>query len=257
MRPSRGVRWGQNFLIDPNIQRKILALADIQPADRVLEIGPGRGMLTRGLMDRGAVLTAIEIDPTLGAQIQAEFPGATIVIGDALHHSYNFLPAPYKVVANLPYSVAVPLLMKLFEQRGRITKMVLMFQKEVAERLVAAPGSKAYGSLSVLAQFHAELSIVWSVPSSCFSPRPEVASSIVRVIPHSVPKTVVLDEAIFFRIVKGAFSHRRKQIHNALTDAGFPTDKTRQALSRARIDGARRAETLSLFNFSMLASAWQ
>ncbi|TAK02287.1 MAG: ribosomal RNA small subunit methyltransferase A [Candidatus Manganitrophaceae bacterium] len=247
--------WGQNFLIDHNIQRKILDAAEVQPGERIVEIGPGRGILTKGLLERGAELLAVEIDPLLVAALRQEIssPHFNLIQEDALHYPYHRIPSPYKVVANLPYYLSTPLLFRLLEERERISRMVLMLQREVAERLVSPVGGKNYGVLSVMVQLYAEVRIGFHVSRGCFRPRPDVDSSVIVLTPLPRPRVPVKDEALFGRIVRGAFGHRRKRLANALADAGFQRTAAEAALQKIGIDPARRGETLSLGEFALLA----
>lgn len=247
--------WGQNFLIDYNIQRKILDTAEIEMRERVVEIGPGRGILTKGLLERGAEVLAIEIDPLLVGALRQEISSAHLhlIREDALQYPYRQIPSPYKVVANLPYYLSTPLLFRLLEERQRISRMVLMLQKEVAERLVAAVGGKNYSVLSVMARLYADIRIAFHVSRGCFRPRPDVDSSVISLTPLSHPRVPIQDEALFGRIVRGAFGHRRKRLSNALADAGFPREQADAALRRIGLDPARRGETLSLSEFAALA----
>jgi len=256
-------KWGQNFLVDPNIAGKILDCAEIRPGERVIEIGPGQGILTQGLLERGAKVTAIEIDRDLIKILQTRFqdPSAsridphalTLVHGDALAFAYENVTAPYKVVANLPYNISSPLLFRLLEENKRIDRMILMLQKEVAERIVSVPGVKAYGALSVMVQYYADVSILFRVSPTCFRPRPKIASAVISLKPLAKPRVAVGDEALFKRIVKGAFQHRRKQLPNALRCAGFDEEKGLAALLQMKIDPKRRGETLSLQDFAQLS----
>lgn len=250
-RPKKS--WGQHFLIDHNIQRKILDAADLRPGERVVEIGPGRGMLTGGLLERGASVTAIEIDPLLIAPLREQFPKLELIHGDALRYPYETLPAPYKVVANLPYNLSTPLLFRFLEDRKRISRMTLMFQKEVADRLAAPVDSKSYGALSVIFQFYTDIKIAFIVSRGCFRPRPQVGSAVVTIIPLAQPRVSVRDETYLIRVVKGAFGHRRKQLVNALSDADFDREKVEAALGKAEIAPTRRGETLTLGEFAHLS----
>src|SRR5579884_423679 len=247
--------WGQNFLIDHNIKQKILDIPGMQPEERVVEIGPGRGILTQGLLERGAEVFAIEIDPLLVETLRKEFSSTHLhlIQGDALHYRYDEIPSSYKVIANLPYYISTPLLFRLLEERQRISRMVLMLQKEVAERLVAPVGGKIYGVLSVLVQLYADVRIAFSVSKSCFRPRPDVDSSVTVITPLSHPRVPIRDPAFFARVVRGAFAHRRKRLANALTDAGFPRAQAEAALQKMSLDRSRRGETLSLAEFALLA----
>lgn len=255
-RPPRPRKsWGQHFLIDYNIQRKILDAAEIRSGERVVEVGPGRGILTKGLLHRGAEVTAIEIDPQMIDLIRAEIadPRLHPILGDALRYPYETIPAPYKVVANLPYYISTPLLFRFLQERQRIDRMVLMLQREVAERLAAGIGSKSYGALSVILQFYADIRIAFTVSPACFRPRPQVGSAVITLRFLSAPRAPVRDEALFLQVVKGAFSHRRKSLTNALTDAGFPREQVESALFQMGLDRTRRGETLTLSEFAALS----
>jgi 16S rRNA (adenine1518-N6/adenine1519-N6)-dimethyltransferase len=253
VRPKKS--WGQHFLIDHNIQRKILDTAEIRPGEHVVEVGPGRGILTQGLLDRDATVTAIEIDPYLVDWVRKEItdPRLDLVLGDALRYPYEEVPGRYKVVANLPYYISTPLLFRFLEERQRIDRMVLMLQKEVAERLAAGIGKKSYGALSVILQFHADIRIAFTVSPACFRPRPQVGSAVIELKFLSSPRVPVRSEALFLKVVKGAFSHRRKNLTNALTDAGFPREQIESALFRMGLERTRRGETLTLQEFAVLS----
>lgn len=247
--------WGQHFLIDQNIQRKILDLAGIREGERVVEVGPGRGILTKGLLDRGASVTAIEIDPRLvnGLRQEIDDPRLDLVLGDALRYPYENIQGPYQVVANLPYYISTPLIFRFLKEHRRISRMILMLQKEVAERLAAGIGKKSYGALSVILQFYSEIEIAFTVPPACFRPRPQVGSAVIVLKFLTAPRLPVRDEALFVRVVKGAFSHRRKNMANALTDAGFDREKIDAALLKLSFDRNRRGETLSMAEFAALS----
>lgn len=245
-------RLGQNFLIDPNIVRKIVALAELGSSDHVLEIGPGRGILTEALSHAAGHVTAVEVDPRLHAYLetrQAEFPNVELVCDDALAYPVENLPMGTVVVANLPYYISTPLLFRLLDQRGRFPRMVLMLQAEVADRLVAKPGGSDYGVLSVMAQYAADITKSFRVSAQCFRPRPEVASAVVLLRAKEHVR-LGRQEAVAFRaLVKAAFAHRRKTIVNSLRDEGYGQDHTNQALIQLRLSPTARAETLSLEQF--------
>ncbi len=254
-RPKKSL--GQHFLIDGNIARKIIDLAAIAEGDRVVEIGPGRGILTKPLLRQGANVIAIEIDPVLSEGLKSDLahdPHFQLVLGDARQYPYPQIDAPFKVVANLPYNVATPILFRLLQERGRLTEMVVMVQKEVADRLAAKAGSKDYGVLSVLFQLVAEVKIAFTVSPNCFRPRPKVASAVIKITLLKEANVPVADEPFFAKVVHAAFSHRRKFLLNGLTDAGFARDRTIQALTESGIDPRRRAETLLLSEFAALAN---
>ncbi len=256
MRPRKS--WGQHFLVDYNIQRKILDLARIQPKDRVVEIGTGYGILTKGLLERGADVIGIELDRHLVQLLREEIPAASLlhlIEGDALRFPYQEVQGPYKVVANLPYYIATPLLFRLLDARQHILLMVLMLQKEVADRMVASVGDKSYGALSVIVQFYADVQVAFPVLRSCFRPRPGIDSCVVTVTPSPAPKASVLNEPYFLKVVKGAFAYRRKRLANALFHAGFPMLAIEAAIREVGLIPMRRGETLSLGEFASLANA--
>ncbi|NJN68974.1 MAG: ribosomal RNA small subunit methyltransferase A [Nitrospira sp.] len=180
--PAAIKHLGQNFLIDPNIIRKIITLAELSLNDSVLEIGPGRGILTDALCQSAGRVTAIEIDPRLHAYLterQTPFQNLTLVLGDAMTYPIEHLPLGTIVVANLPYYLSTPLLFRLLDQQHRFIRLVLMLQNEVADRLVAKSGSSAYGVLSLMAQYSAEITKAFKVSPQCFRPRPDVDSAVV------------------------------------------------------------------------------
>jgi 16S rRNA (adenine1518-N6/adenine1519-N6)-dimethyltransferase len=256
--PPPRKRLGQHFLIDPNIVRKIVALAALRPEETVLEIGPGRGILTKALAAEAGAVIAIEVDPVLHAYLAGTLggcPNVDLRLGDALAFEYREVPPRTVVVANLPYNVSTPLLAKLLEARARFDRLILMLQTEVAQRLASPPGSREYGSLSVLAQHAAEVALAFQVSPSCFRPRPKVGSTVVTLVPRQEPRWEARAEAAFGRLVRAAFAHRRKTIANSLRDEGLPPDRIAAALARAGIAPSRRAETLGLREFGALTAA--
>ena len=256
--PTPNKRLGQNFLIDPNIVRKIVALAELSPNDHVLEIGPGRGILTEALSRTAGHVTAIEVDSRLHAYLetkQAELPNVELVCDDALAYPVENLPMETVVVANLPYYISTPLLFRLLDQRGRFPRMVLMLQDEVADRLVAQPGGSDYGVLSVMAQYAADISKAFKVSAQCFRPRPEVASAVVLLRAKKRTRLSQQEEVAFRALVKAAFAHRRKTLVNSLRDEGYELHPVIETLQRLEIALARRAETLSVDDFLRLALA--
>ena len=254
-------KLGQNFLIDAGIVQGIVDAAEIEPGDRVLEIGPGIGTLTQGLAEAGAEVTAVELDkklPAVLAETLKAYENVTIVPGDILKVNSPAImgDAPFKVAANLPYYITTPILMALLERHLPITRMVTMVQKEVAERMVAGPGSKTYGALSVAVQYYTEPEIVLNVPPRSFIPAPEVDSVVIACKVRETPAVDVMEEKMFFRVVKAAFGQRRKTLANALCGGGFPKEQVRDAMERAGIDPTRRGETLTLEEFGRLADAF-
>lgn len=254
-------RLGQNFLVDGSVVKDIVAAAEIEEGDRVLEIGPGIGTLTQGLLEAGAHVTAVELDkklPAVLAETLAAYDHLRIVPGDILKTDIRALMEnqPFKVAANLPYYITTPILLALLEQHLPLTHIVTMVQKEVAERMIAAPGSKIYGALSVAVQYHTEPRIVREVAPRSFIPAPEVASAVIACQKRGKPPVEVTDERMFFRVARASFGQRRKTLANALLGTGASKDAVRRALDAAAIDEKRRGETLSLAEFARLANVF-
>jgi len=254
-------KLGQNFLIDAGIVRGIVAAAEVKEGDRVLEIGPGIGTLTQGLAETGATVKAVELDKKLPAVLKETlkaYPNVEIIPGDILKVNIPEImgPGPFKVAANLPYYITTPILMALLERHLPITMLVTMVQKEVAERMIAQPGSRTYGALSVAVQYYTEPTIVLDVPPRSFIPAPEVDSVVIACRVREMPAVQVHDEKLFFRVVKAAFGQRRKTLANALRGGGFPKEQVRDAMEQAGIDPMRRGETLELAEFGRLADAF-
>ncbi|MGE3559106.1 MAG: 16S rRNA (adenine(1518)-N(6)/adenine(1519)-N(6))-dimethyltransferase RsmA [Nitrospira sp.] len=253
--PAAVKRLGQNFLIDPNIVRKIIALADLSRNDDVLEIGPGRGILTEALCRSAGHITAIEIDPRLHAYLaerQPEFPNLTLALGDAMTYPIEQLPLGTIVVANLPYYLSTPILFRLLEQSHRFTRLVLMLQKEVADRLVAKPGSSDYGILSVMTQYSADVTKAFKVSAQCFRPRPDVESAVVLLRSKSEREQTGEERDLFSAFVRAAFAHRRKTLVNSLRDQGYEQTVVDEALAALQCSPSVRAENLSLDEFIAL-----
>ena len=250
-------KFGQNFLLDLNITDKIARAAGDLAGKHVIEIGPGPGGLTRSLWKAGAQdVTAIEFDPravaALGSLDQAAAGRLKIIPGDALNiNLLELVPAPRVIVANLPYNIATPLLANWLEQmrnhQGAFDRMVLMFQKEVADRIVAAPDSKIFGRLSVIAQWLCHADRVFDLPPSAFTPPPKVVSSIVRFMPKALPADAPSFQAVE-KITAAAFGQRRKMLKSCLK--AYPG-----ILEKAGIDGEKRAEQLGVEDFIALARA--
>jgi 16S rRNA (adenine1518-N6/adenine1519-N6)-dimethyltransferase len=250
--PPPNKRLGQHFLIDPNIVRKIVALAELGPSDHVLEIGPGRGILTEALCHAAGRVTAVEVDPRLHAYLetrQAELPNVELVCDDALAYPVESLPIGTVVVANLPYYISTPLLFRLLDQRGRFPRMVLMLQAEVADRLVAKPGGSDYGVLSVMAQYAAEITKSFRVSAQCFRPRPEVASAVVLLRTKERTRLSQQEDIAFRALVKAAFAHRRKTLVNSLKDERYDQQQATGALNSLSLSPTARAEILSVTQF--------
>lgn len=254
--PAAIKRLGQNFLIDPNIVRKIVALAELEPNDSVLEIGPGRGVLTGALCRVAGRVTAVEVDPRLHAYLserQTEFPNLSLILDDAMIYPIESLPVGTVVVANLPYYLSTPLLFRLLDQRDRFPRMVLMLQNEVADRLVAKPGSKDYGVLTVMAQYAADITKAFRVSAQCFRPRPEVGSAVVLLRTKERRELSREDESKFAALVKAAFAHRRKTLVNSLKDESYDQKPVIGALESLSLSPTARAEILSVTQFIELS----
>jgi 16S rRNA (adenine1518-N6/adenine1519-N6)-dimethyltransferase len=261
-RPQKGL--GQHFLVEPGVVKNILDRAELDPALPVLEIGPGLGALTIPLLERGFMVTAVEIDRGLAGWLEAEaapaWPGRLKVIqADVLEMDLaaeaSLSGGRISVLGNLPYQISTPLLFRLRETRSSIAQAVLMFQREVADRLTARPGTKDYGRLGVVFSLLARVERLLEVGPTVFFPRPKVGSTVVRIVFRESPEPALLSEPVFFEVVKAAFSRRRKTLKNALASA-FPPAEVEAALSAARVAPGRRAETLTAAEFAALADAF-
>lgn len=253
-------RLGQNFLVNPDVVQTIVDAAEVQEGDRILEIGPGIGTLTQGLLEAGAQVTAVELDkklPDVLAETLAGYENFHLVRADILKTDLRALMGvgSFKVVANLPYYITTPILMTLLERHLPMERIVTMVQREVAERMIASPGSKAYGALSVAVQYYTEPHIACFVPAHAFFPPPEVESAVIVGRILSQPPVPTKDEATFFRVVRAAFGQRRKTLRKALSATGKDKQAIERALQIANIDPVRRGETLSLDEFARLAEA--
>lgn len=262
---------GQNFLIDGNIINKIVESANINSQDVVLEIGPGIGTLTCALADRAAKVIVIELDKNLVVILKETLAGYNnieVISSDALKTNFDEIVSAktdgqygpgaksYKVVANLPYYITTPLIMHAMESHFNIDLMVFMIQKEVAARMVAQPGSKDYGALTLGVGYYSEPQLVARVPKKVFMPQPEVESTVVRLKILDNPPVPVESEEVFFQVVRAAFGQRRKTLINALTGGMEGLDKNQigQALSDSGINPERRGETLSFQEFASIAN---
>lgn len=265
-RPKK--RLSQNFLIDRNVAAKIIRTAQVSEADRVVEVGPGRGILTEFIVGAGAELTCVEIDPALATSLEKSFKGVAnfkVINEDALKFSFVDLAAggdkKFKLISNLPYNISGPMLAKLIDERKVFTSMYLMFQKEVAERIVAGPGTKAYGSLSVLAQTYMDVKLEFNIAPQLFRPIPKVESTLISLSVLSAPRVEVKSEEFFKSVVRSAFAQRRKTLSNALGSLCHDKagkggkDRILKALESSGIDPSRRGETLGLEEFSRLTRA--
>ena len=254
-------KLGQNFLIKRTVVDQIVAAADLGPDDQVLEVGPGIGTLTQGLAQSGACVKAIELDQRLLEVLDTtleSYDNVDIIHGDVLKLNVPEIMdyKPFKVVANLPYYITTPIIMSLLEAKLPIERLVVMVQREVALRMVAHPGTKDYGALSVAVQYYTEPDIVLEVPPKAFMPAPAVTSAVIRCRLRQKPPVHVDDERIFFRVVKAAFAQRRKTFSNSMKTTGLSKEQIAAILEQAGIDGQRRGETLGLQKFADLANAW-
>jgi len=256
-RPRR--RFAQHFLTQPRIAERIVALAQLREKETVVEIGPGRGALSSMLADVSAELWLVEIDRDLSAALRERFahnPRVHVIEGDALEIDLVELlrpHAPAVVVANLPYNIATPLLMQLIASPDVFVRLVLMMQREVAERLSASPGTKAYGALSVMFQLLACVRCEFTVGPAAFTPRPKVQSAVVLIEPRQPPAVTADEVREVRRVVRAAFSHRRKQLGNALAALG---GEVPAVLARTGIDPRRRPETLTVAEFVAVTRAF-
>ncbi len=247
-------RFGQNFLQDPNIIYQILGSIQVQKNQRWVEIGPGQGALTRPLLDKGVKLDIVELDRDLVALLTDKFsqqPQLTIHSGDALKFDFQALAntgAKLRIIGNLPYNISTPLLFHLLDNAETIEDMHFMLQKEVVDRICAGPGSKKYGRLSVMMQYHCRSELLFDVPPESFNPIPKVMSAIVRLIPHSQPPVNIPSIESLNKIVTQAFSQRRKTLRNSLKKL-----LNEKQINNLEINPKLRAEEISLRDFAKLA----
>jgi 16S rRNA (adenine1518-N6/adenine1519-N6)-dimethyltransferase len=246
----------QNFLFDPGILKRIIQIANIKPDDTVLEIGPGPGRLTRLLSERAGRVVAVELDRKLYEKLTVymrDRDNVELIRGDALRYPYEDIKEKFKVVANIPYHITTPIIFKLLEQRDRLLSMTLTIQKEVAERIVAKPGSKKYGVPSLMVQYWGRPRMKFLISRKAFRPVPRVDSACLHVDVLKKPSVEVIDEGLFFHVIKKAFSHRRKTLHNSLKGLLPDVDKI---LEEASIVPSLRPEVLSIKEFASLADAF-
>ena len=258
-RPRKSL--GQHFLTDPRIANRIVAAAEPTPGDTIVEIGPGTGVLTRRLAGQAGRVVAVELDQRLAAELpgRLEHPdNLTVHHGDARHLAVADLPGvgtEYKVVANLPYYAAAPIVRRLLEAECPPSVMVVMVQREVAEAMTAKPGAMTL--LSVATQFYAEPSVVVQVPARAFRPPPKVSSTVVKLAVRATPAATVVDRERFFALVRAGFAAPRKQLRNSLMQGtGADGDTVSGALAEAGIDGQRRPAMLTIGEWGMLDAAW-
>jgi 16S rRNA (adenine1518-N6/adenine1519-N6)-dimethyltransferase len=252
MLPRPRKRFGQHFLTDRHYLGRIVAAIGPERDDAMVEIGAGTGLLTAELASRVGHLHVIEIDRDLAARLRNRFPAAQVTVheGDVLDFDFASLPAPMRVVGNLPYNVSTPILFRIAALEGRVRDATFLLQREVVDRMVAAPATGAYGRLSVMLQYRFEMHSLLHVPPGAFTPPPKVDSSVVRMVPLGPERARANDEGAFERLVAAAFSQRRKTLRNATAGITGP-----EAFARAGIEPGRRGETLSVAEFIALSNA--
>lgn len=253
--------FGQNFLINEEVLEKTIEGMNLNNDSCVIEIGAGIGTLTQEMAKNCKRVMAIEIDdkliPVLDETL-ADFNNVKIIHNDVLKVDFNNLIQEeglghVKVAANLPYYVTTPIITKIFNEKPPIESMTLMLQKEAGERIMAAPNTDAYGVISILVQYYAEVEMICSVPPESFIPQPRVESVVININIKKEPRVNVLDESLFFRIIKNSFSMRRKTLWNALKQTGLTEDKLKEAFEASGVDPKRRGETLSIEEFGKLS----
>jgi 16S rRNA (adenine1518-N6/adenine1519-N6)-dimethyltransferase len=256
-------RWGQHFLVDRNILSKVVRKAGLEKEDVVLEIGPGLGEMTLALAREVREVIAVEIDRKLVKLLKektADLSNILVLEGDILKISFEQLyhqgGQQLKVVANLPYQISTPLLFRFIESKQLFSTLTLMLQREVAERMIASPGGKDYGPLSIFAQSVSDLSIKFYIKPSAFFPPPKVESAVIHMLWKARPLVSLEEEGWFKKVVKGCFSYRRKRLINALRHADLlPPEDLERRIERIGIDSQRRPETLTIQEFVRLADA--
>lgn len=256
---------GQNFLTDINIVKKIVDSADVTEDDVIIEVGPGIGTMTLELAKRAKKVIAIEIDKRLIPVLEdslSNFSNVQIINMDVMKVDINAIISEnegsnIKIVANLPYYITTPIIMKFLEEETNVDIMVFMIQKEVAQRIVAQPGRKDYGSLSVAVQYYSKPEKVFDVSPHCFVPQPDVDSTVIKLVINKQPPVELLDKSMFFKTVKCSFAQRRKTLINALYNSGGfneSKEQIKEILKDIGIDEKARGETLSIQQFAMLSN---
>lgn len=249
-------RFGQNFLVDANIIDRIVHAINPSPEDSLIEIGPGQGALTDKLISQCRHLDVIEIDRDLAAEFTWRYDGNErfcLHNADVLKFDFTTLPvqpAGYKIIGNLPYNISTPLLFHLFACKQLFSELLFMLQLEVVNRMCASPGSKDYGRLSIMTQYHCKVEKLFRVPPTAFRPQPKVESAIIRLQPLAQPPLAATDANLLETVVRTAFSQRRKTLQNSLKKL---VDKA--VLEELSIDGSRRPETLSLEEYVSISNA--
>ena len=259
-------KFGQNFLIDPHVLDKIINAAEITKEDCVIEIGPGIGSVTQALIDNAGKVISIEIDDQLIPILTEQFGGCEnfrLIHKDVLKVDLHKIIAEespnrrIKVVANLPYYITTPIIMMLLEHNLPIESITVMVQKEVADRMASGPGSKQYGAITVAMKYYCDTYLVANVPQNCFMPRPNVDSAVIKLTLHQEPIVDINDEEQLLKIIKAAFSQRRKTLLNTLAsngNLGLSKEEIKNILDESGIGASTRGETLSLDDYAMLSN---
>lgn len=259
-------KFGQNFLIDSNILENIISAAEITKDDFVLEIGPGIGTMTQYLCENAREVVAVEIDKMLIPILEdtlSEYENVTVINKDILKTDINQLAQeknggkPIKVVANLPYYITTPIIMGLFESGVPIDSITIMVQKEVADRMQVGPGTKDYGALSLAVAYYAKAKIMLEVPPTCFMPKPNVGSAVIKLTRHKEPTVQVKDEKLMFKIIRASFNQRRKTLVNGLKNSpelSFTKEEILKAITAIGKPETIRGEALTLAEFAELTN---
>lgn len=260
-------RYGQNFLIDPQVLERIIRAAEIGPDDFVLEIGPGIGTMTQALCEAARSVTAVEIDrnliPILGETLDG-YHNVTVLQEDVLDMDIRQLAEeknggkPIKIVANLPYYITTPIVLKLLESEVPLQSITIMVQREVAERMCAAPGTKDYGALTLAIRYYTEPEIRCFVPPNCFMPRPKVGSAVVRLTRHETPSVETKDVPQLFKLIRASFNQRRKTLQNGIAnspDFSLSREEIASCIASCGFSPTVRGETLTLEEFARLSDA--
>ena len=259
-------KFGQNFLIDSNILESIVSAADITKDDFVLEIGPGIGTMTQYLCEAARQVVAVEIDKMLSPILKdtlSEYDNVEVINQDVLKLDIKALAQeknnekPIKVVANLPYYITTPIIMGLFESKVPIESITIMVQKEVADRMQTGPGSKDYGALSLAVQYYADAKVQLNVSASCFMPRPNVDSAVIKLTAHEKP-VVDVDETLMFKVIRASFNQRRKTLVNGLKNSSeldYTKEEIVQAIKAIGKEENIRGEKLTLEEFAALSNS--
>lgn len=259
-------KYGQNFLIDTHILEKIIAAAEVTKEDCVLEIGPGIGTMTQYLAENAREVVAVEIDKSLIPILEdtlSAYDNVTVINEDILKVDINRIAEeknggrPIKVVANLPYYITTPIIMGLFESHVPLSSITIMVQKEVADRMQVGPGTKDYGALSLAVQYYAKPEVMIQVPPTCFMPKPNVGSTVIRLTRYEKPPVEAADEKKMFSLIRASFNQRRKTLVNGLTgasDLAYTKEEIAAALEKMQLSATIRGEALTLEQFAVLSN---